>query len=115
MRMKTAVIVDPTEAEIAVANEDNAMMSAFASLNFKKSKENGPPSSSKAERKAREKKVAKMVDGRKLKAKGRTIQINFKAKPAIREALDAKLAAEKITIADFMERTLEAALGLRSN
>lgn len=103
--------IETTEAELATANDHNAMLNAFAAI----MKPSGAPSPRKAERKAREKKVAKMVDGRTLRAKGRTVQINFKAKPSLREALDAKIAAEGITIADFMERMLEAALGLRSN
>jgi len=111
MTKTAAAVIDPTEAELATANDDDAMANAFAAL----MKTSGPPSSRKADRKAREKKVGNMVDGRKLKAKGRTVQINFKAKPDIRKALDAYLAAERMTIADFMERTLEAALGLRSN
>ena len=110
---KTAAAVDPTEAEIATASDQNAMLNTFAALMTPK--ESGPPSSKKTDRKAREKKVSKMVDGRTLKAKGRTVQINFKAKPKIREALDARLAEERMTIADFMERTLETALGLRGN
>ena len=111
MTKTAAAVIDPTEAELATVNDDNAMANAFADL-WKTSKS---PSSRKTERKAREKKVSNMVDGRKLRAKGRTVQINFKAKPEIRAALDAYLAAEKMTIADFMERTLEAALEQRGN
>jgi hypothetical protein len=114
MTRNAAAVIDPTDAELATANDDDAMAHAFAAI-MKSGKESGPPSLRRTERKAREKKVSKMVDGRTLKAKGRTVQINFKAKPTIRQALDAKLASEGMTIADFMERTLEAALGLRSN
>lgn len=106
-----AIASEPTEAEIAASNNQDAMQNAFATLMQK----GFAPPPTKAERKAREKKVAKLVDGRKLRAKGRTVQTNFKTKPHIREALDAKIAAEGITIADFMERILEEALGLRSN
>jgi hypothetical protein len=111
MTKVAAAAIDPTETEIATANDPNAMVNAFAAL----IKESGLPSPKKKERKAREKRAGKLVDGRTLRAKGRTVQINFKAKPQIRQALDARIAAEQITLADWMERTLEIALGLRSN
>ena len=41
----------------------------------------------KAARKARQKKAADAVDGRSLRATGRTEHLNFKATPRIKEAL----------------------------
>jgi hypothetical protein len=112
--MTKPAVIEPDDAQIATANDDAAIRNLFAAA-FVKPKERGLPSPQKKERKAREKKVSKMVDGRKLKAKGRTVQINFKAKPSLRQALDARIAAEKTTIADWMERMIEAALASGSN
>jgi hypothetical protein len=69
----------------------------------------------KAERKQREKMARSVVDGRSLRAKGRTEQLNVKVRPDIKQALSEYVAAEGVTIADWLERTLEAALGLRGN
>ena len=69
----------------------------------------------KAERKQRERKAHAIADGRSLRAKGRSEQLNVKVRPDIKQALAAKVEAEGITIADWIERTLEAALGLGGN
>ena len=69
----------------------------------------------KAERKQREKKARSIVDGRTLKAKGRSEQLNVKVRPEIKQAIAACVEAEGLTIADWLEATLEAALGLREN
>lgn len=64
----------------------------------------------KAARKAREKLVRSTVDSRTLKGKGRTVQLNFKVTPEIKEALDAYVEAEDTTIADLMETVLRKLL-----
>jgi hypothetical protein len=69
----------------------------------------------KAVRKQREKKARSVVDGRTLRAKGRTEQLNVKVRPDIKRAIAERIEADGITIADFMERTLEAALGLKGS
>ncbi len=67
----------------------------------------------KAARKQREKQVRSIVDGRALKSKGRTEQLNVKVRPDIKKALAARVDADGTTIADWIEATLEAALGLK--
>jgi hypothetical protein len=62
-------------------------------------------------RKEREKKARAVVDGRSLKAKGRTEQLNVKVRPDIKGALVEFVESEGSTIADWIEHTLEAALG----
>jgi hypothetical protein len=66
---------------------------------------------SKKERKKREKQVRSTVDGRTLKVTGRTEQFNFKAREDIKRRVVEAAESEGITIAEWMERTLEAALG----
>ncbi len=97
-----AVAIDPTEADIASANDQNAMRNAFAALMDK-----GFSSPKKSERKARERKVAKMVDGRSLRAKGRTAQFNVKVKPELKQALSEWLEKDGTSLADWLERTIE--------
>jgi hypothetical protein len=97
-----AAAIDATEAELATANDPDAMRNAFAAL-----MEKGFPSPKKSERKARERKVAKMVDGRTLRAKGRTAQFNVKVKPELKQALSAWLEKDGISLADWLERTIE--------
>ena len=45
--------------------------------------------------------------------KGRTSQLNVKIKPELREELDALIVDEGLTLADWMERTIEAAIAAR--
>ena len=101
-------MTDATEDE--EVNDPNAIRDAMRALMNK-----GFSSPKKTERKQREKKARSVVDGRTLKAKGRTEQLNVKVRPDIKQALADLVEGEGITIADWMERTLEAALGLRGN
>ncbi len=64
----------------------------------------------KAARKQREKQARSVVDGRSLRAKGRTEQLNVKVRPDIKQALAERVEAEGVTIADWLERMLETAL-----
>ena len=100
---------DATEDETA-ANDQDAMRDAMRALMSK-----GFATPKKAVRKQREKKARSIVDGRTLKAKGRTEQLNVKVRPDIKQALADLVEGEGITIADWMERMLENALGLKGN
>ena len=63
-----------------------------------------------AARKQREQQARSVVDGRSLRAKGRTEQLNVKVRPDIKQALAEHVEAEGVTIADWLERMLETAL-----
>jgi hypothetical protein len=52
----------------------------------------------KAARKARQKKAADAVDGRSLRATGRTEHLNFKATPRIKEALSKYIPKGKTSL-----------------
>jgi hypothetical protein len=62
----------------------------------------------KAERKAREKKARSAVDGRSLRTKGRTAQLNVRIRPEAKEALLAFLEREGVSFPDWMEETIAA-------
>jgi predicted HicB family RNase H-like nuclease len=66
----------------------------------------------KTERKQPEKQVRAAADGRSLRAKGRTAQLNVKVAPELKQALNAHCEREGVSVADWMEGTLRAALGL---
>ena len=65
---------------------------------------------SKAARKKRQQKLADAVDGRSLRASGRTEQFNFKALPGLKARAQKAAAAEGKHLAIWMEETVEAAL-----
>jgi hypothetical protein len=100
-------MTDITDDGNAAAEETDAMREAMARLmgNF------SPASPKKAERKQREKKARSLVDGRTLKAKGRTEQLNIKVRPDVKQALAALAGAEGITITDWLERIVEEKRG----
>jgi predicted HicB family RNase H-like nuclease len=91
----------------AAAEETDAMRDAMRRLmgNFPAA------SPKKAERKQREKKARSLVDGRTLKAKGRTEQLNVKVRPDVKQALAALADADGISITDWLERTVEEKRG----
>lgn len=99
-----------SEEETAAANENDAMRGAMLRLmgNF------SPATPKKAARKQREQKARSMVDGRKLRAKGRTAQVNIKVRPEVKERLAAFVEAEGVLIADWFERLVEE-LPVRGN
>jgi len=61
-------------------------------------------------RKQKEQKIRSAVDGRTLKVTGRTEQFNFKAREGLKHSVNEAAKAEGITIAEWMERAIEAAL-----
>ena len=61
-------------------------------------------------RKEREKRVRSAVDGRSLRATGRTRQFNFMAKPDVHAAAVQLAAGEAITLAELMELLIEKAV-----
>ena len=62
-------------------------------------------------RKAREKQIRSTVDGRTLRVTGRTEQFNFKCTPELKKEVVERAKAEGITIAEWIEWALEAAVG----
>ena len=62
----------------------------------------------KAERKAREKKARGAVDGRSLRTKGRTAQLNVRIRPEAKEMLAAFLEREGVTLPDWIENIIES-------
>jgi hypothetical protein len=67
--------------------------------------------SSRKGRKTRQKAVASATDGRSLRARGRTEQFNFKSTPGLKKRAQEAAAAQGITLAEWMEHAVEAALG----
>ncbi len=102
-----------TEAETVTEDEAFAGIIAEAAMrdlmrNVLKEKAVATPK--KAERKAREKKVRGIADGRSLKAKGRTTQYNVMIKPEIKQAILERVTEEGISMADWTERAFLKAL-----
>ncbi len=93
-------MTDTIEDGNSAAEDPDVMREAMCRLMGKFS----PASPQKAERTQREKKARALVDGRTLKAKGRTEQLNVKVRPDIKQALTALAGAEGITITDWLER-----------
>lgn len=61
-------------------------------------------------RKKKEKQIRSAVDGRTLKVTGRTEQFNFKAREGLKRRVSEAAADEGVTIAEWMERAVEAVL-----
>jgi len=95
-------MTDATEDE-AASNDTAAMREAMRKLmgNF------AAATPKKAARKQREKKARTIVDGRTLRAKGRSAQVNIKVRPEVKERLLAFAEAEGVLIADWFERLVE--------
>jgi hypothetical protein len=64
-------------------------------------------------RKKKEKQIRSAVDGRTLKVTGRTEQFNFKSREGLKRRVSEAAADEGVTIAEWMERAVEAALKAR--
>jgi hypothetical protein len=64
----------------------------------------------KAARKKRQKRLADSVDRRSLRASGRTEQFNFKSTPGLKARAQEAAVRKGITLAEWMERAVEAAL-----
>ena len=107
--MKTAAMDDS-----AAPDEDAAiyeMRDAFRKAHAKQSKSGR---SQKSQRKTREKKVQSVVDGRSLRATGRTEQLNVNIRPELKLAITEHVKSEGIKIVDWVERVFEEALGMRA-
>ena len=98
----------------ATASEDDAavneLLDAFRKGRAQQAK---PGKSQAAQRKTREKKVQSAVDGRSLRATGRTEQLNVTIRPDLKLAITEYVKAEGIKIVDLVERALEKEIGLR--
>ncbi len=70
--------------------------------------------SQKSQRKTKEKKVQSVVDGRSLRATGRTEQLNVNIRPELKLAITEHVKSEGIKIVDWVERAFEEALGMRA-
>ncbi len=63
------------------------------------------------QRKQGETEIRKVVDGRTLRATGRTAQFNFRSRAELKTAVQVAAKAGGVTVAEWMERAIEAALG----
>jgi len=69
----------------------------------------------KSARKARQKRLNGSVDGRSLRATGRTEHLNFKALPEIKEAVGKAAAEAGITKSLWLERAILAAVKMQES
>jgi predicted HicB family RNase H-like nuclease len=106
----------------APAVEDSAAPDEAAAVNemrdaFRKARamQASPGKSQKSQRKTREKKVQSVVDGRSLRATGRTEQFNINMRPDLKSQVAERAKAEGITVTVWVERVFEAALDVRGN
>ena len=67
------------------------------------------------QRKKREQKIRSAVDGRSLKATGRTEQFNFKCREGTKRLATEAAQAMGMTIAEWMERAVALAIELQQN
>ena len=95
---------DASEEDIARSSDMEAMR-LLAQKFATKSSRTRP---AKAERKEKEKKVRAVVDGRSLRAKGRSAQVNIKVRPEVKERLLQFAEAEGVLIADWFEQLIES-------
>ena len=70
--------------------------------------------SQKSQRKTKEKKIQSVVDGRSLRATGRTEQLNVNIRPELKLAITDHVKSEGVKIVDWVERVFEEALGMRA-
>lgn len=71
--------------------------------------------SQRAQRKSKEKKVQSAVDGRALRATGRTAQLNVTIHPDLKDAIMEYVKAEGIKIVDLVEQALGREIGFGEN
>jgi hypothetical protein len=100
-----------TVAMDAAPDDDAALLDAFRKAREKQAKSG---KSQKSQRKTREKKVQSVVDGRSLKATGRTEQLNVNIRPELKLAIAEHVKSEGVKIVDWVERVFEEALGVRA-
>jgi hypothetical protein len=97
-----------SDVEEAFDYEDpNSLTEAIARLRLK-----GTGLGPKA-RKQQEKKVRGAVDGRTLRTTGRNAQFNFKCREDIKKGVTEAAAADGLSIAEYLERLIEADLQAR--
>jgi hypothetical protein len=65
----------------------------------------------KSARKTRQRQLTNSVDRRSLRASGRTEQFNFKSTPGLKKRAQEAAAREGVTLAEWMENAVQAALG----
>ena len=94
---------DASEEDVARSSDADAMRRLALKLAAKSS----PTRPARAARKEKEKQVRSVVDGRSLRAKGRSAQVNIKVRPEIKERLARYAEAEGVLIADWFEQTVE--------
>jgi hypothetical protein len=94
---------DASEEDIARSSDMEAMRLLAQKFATKSSRARPV----RVERKEKEKKARTMVDGRSLRAKGRSAQVNIKVRPEIREHLLKFAETEGVLIADWFEQLVE--------
>jgi hypothetical protein len=94
---------DASEEDIARSSD----MDALRKLTLKFATKSSRTRPVKVERKEKEKKVRSVVDGRTLRAKGRSAQVNIKVRPEVKERLLQFAEAEGVLIADWFEQLVE--------
>ena len=92
-------------------NADNELLDAFRKGRARQAKSG---KSQKSQRKTREKKVQSVVDGRSLRATGRTEQLNVNIRPDLKLAITEHVKSDGVKIVDWVERVFEEALGMRA-
>jgi D-aminopeptidase len=95
------------------SEEDNAVNELLDAFRKGRAQQAKSGKSQTAQRKTREKKVQSAVDGRSLRATGRTEQLNVTIRPDLKLAITEYVKAEGIKIVDLVERALEKEIGLR--
>ena len=94
---------DASEEEIARSSDMEAMRALVSKFASKPARAQPV----KTERKQKEKMARTVVDGRSLRAKGRSAQVNIKVRPEVKERLLAFVEAEGVLIADWFEQLVE--------
>ena len=98
-----------------IDEDDEAMMRAMAKFGAIASADEKRPArpdrgSSPKARKQRAQKLRRTVDGRSLRATGRTKQFNFSCRPEIHQAASELAGREGVSLAEFMESLVENAM-----
>ena len=96
-----------TADDALTETSENEMRDAFRKMQAKFGK------SQKSQRKTKEKKVHSVVDGRSLRATGRTEQLNVNIRQELKLAITEHVKSEGVKIVDWVERVFEEALGLK--
>ena len=92
---------DDDEASTAEVLAEHALREAFRKAS------SSLVTPKKAVRKQREQKARNIVDGRSLRAKGRSAQVNIKIRPEAKERLLKFIDAEGVAINDWFEQLID--------